>query len=111
MADEEIISAGWCVWSVAGDCPPYFGLLVCYLWELQTVLPPHTDRKHQAFGVACSERVNCTNVFRMGSNNLSSRIHAPVHLTLSSCLWNLLTLTFKGTCAVGSLILREHFSC
>lgn len=34
----------------------------------------HTDWKHQAFSVACSERVHCANAFRMCSSNLSHAV-------------------------------------
>ena len=35
-----------------------------------------TDWKHEAFRVACSERVNCVNFFRSGSSNwLLTRKH------------------------------------
>jgi len=45
-------------------------LLKCY-WQEQNLPLIHTDCQLCSFRVACSERVYCANVFRMGSNNSS----------------------------------------
>jgi hypothetical protein len=41
----------------------------CYWWEWQAVVLLHTDWKHRSFRMACSELVNCANVFRVGSSS------------------------------------------
>jgi hypothetical protein len=57
-AVRDTVRYKWEYWSVTGGSDGYF----CHYAK---------TKKHQAFLVACTERVNCRNVFRLGSNNSS----------------------------------------
>jgi hypothetical protein len=60
-------------------------------WKRQAVLVLHTDRKHQAFRVAGSERVRCTNASRMGNSNSSftAKSCACVFVAFLACIISL----------------------